>query len=140
MAQPNHRLIQTRQNTERGMGLTETRGVICFKHGVQIKQNLWIYVVNMLIPYHTLTFFRDKGAWYTIPQKGDYAFFHNDTRICHIGWVEKVIDNDTVQTIEGNTGNGSDADGGQVQRRKRSISGTRSLYIAGFGRPAYVSG
>ncbi|MCP3746804.1 hypothetical protein [Paenibacillus sp. A3M_27_13] len=92
MAQPNRRLIQTRQNTERGMGLTETRGVICFKHGVQIKPELWIYAVNMLIPHHTLTFFRTKQ------QKDDYAFFHNDTRICHIGWVEKVIDNDTVQT------------------------------------------
>lgn len=87
-------------------------------------------------PSHA-NFFKNKGQWYTTPQKGDYAFFHNGTRICHIGWVEKVIDSDTVQTIEGNTDSGSDADGGQVQRRKRSISGTKSWYITGFGRPAY---
>ncbi|PFV31425.1 phage tail tip lysozyme [Bacillus thuringiensis] len=88
-------------------------------------------------PYHA-SFFKNKGAWYTNPQKGDYAFFHNGKRICHIGWVEKVIDSDTVQTIEGNTGSGSNADGGQVQRRKRSISGTPKWKIVGFGRPEYL--
>jgi len=88
-------------------------------------------------PYHA-SFFKNKGAWYTNPQKGDYAFFHNGKRICHIGWVEKIIDSDTVQTIEGNTGSGSNADGGQVQRRKRSISGTPKWKIVGFGRPEYL--
>ncbi|MBJ7935861.1 phage tail tip lysozyme [Bacillus cereus] len=88
-------------------------------------------------PYHA-SFFKNKGAWYTTPKKGDYAFFHNGKRICHIGWVEKVIDSNTVQTIEGNTGSGSNADGGQVQRRKRSISGTPKWKIVGFGRPVYL--
>ncbi|PGH91543.1 phage tail tip lysozyme [Bacillus thuringiensis] len=88
-------------------------------------------------PYHA-NFFKNKGAWYTTPKKGDYAFFHNGKRICHIGWVEKVIDSNTVQTIEGNTGSGSNADGGQVQRRKRSISGTPKWKIVGFGRPEYL--
>ncbi|PFC42096.1 hypothetical protein CN300_23360 [Bacillus thuringiensis] len=88
-------------------------------------------------PYHA-SFFKNKGAWYTTPKKGDYAFFHNGKRICHIGWVEKVIDSNTVQTIEGNTGSGSNADGGQVQRRKRSIIGTPKWKIVGFGRPVYL--
>ncbi|MDA2067963.1 LysM peptidoglycan-binding domain-containing protein, partial [Bacillus cereus] len=88
-------------------------------------------------PYHA-SFFKNKGAWHTTPKKGDYAFFHNGKRICHIGWVEKVIDSNTVQTIEGNTGSGSNADGGQVQRRKRSISGTPKWKIVGFGRPVYL--
>ncbi|MGM0889800.1 MAG: phage tail tip lysozyme [Bacillota bacterium] len=88
-------------------------------------------------PFHS-EFFKKKGAWYRIPKKGDYAFFHNGERICHIGWVEKVIDSNTVQTIEGNTGSSSNANGGQVLRRKRSISGTPTWKIVGFGRPAYL--
>ncbi|WP_440970926.1 phage tail tip lysozyme [Peribacillus frigoritolerans] len=88
-------------------------------------------------PYHS-EFFKKKGAWYRTPKKGDYAFFHNGERICHIGWVEKVIDSNTVQTIEGNTGSSSNANGGQVLRRKRSISGTPTWKIVGFGRPAYL--
>jgi LysM repeat protein len=88
-------------------------------------------------PFHA-RFFKNKGAWYTTPKKGDYAFFHDGKRICHIGWVEKVIDSNTVQTIEGNTGSSSNTNGGQVQRRKRSISGTPKWRIVGFGRPAYL--
>ena len=37
----------------------------------------------------------------------------------HIGIVEKVNSNGTITTIEGNTGSGSNTNGGQVQRRER---------------------
>lgn len=83
-------------------------------------------------------YYKNKGQWHSTPKAGDMVFFHNGTRICHVGFVEKVIDSDTIQTIEGNTGIGNDANGGAVMRRRRSIKGTHSWHVAGFARPAYT--
>lgn len=70
---------------------------------------------------------------------GDYVYFANKGKICHVGVVEKVISSTCVQTIEGNTSTGNNANGGQVQRRTRNY-GTEgsSWYVAGFGRPKWV--
>ncbi|MEG2176539.1 MAG: CHAP domain-containing protein, partial [Oscillibacter sp.] len=66
-------------------------------------------------------------------QPGDLAFFcfSGDT-IQHIGLVERAAADGTLVTIEGNTGPGNDANGGQVQRRRRSPQCVRGAY-----RPDY---
>jgi peptidoglycan hydrolase-like protein with peptidoglycan-binding domain len=56
----------------------------------------------------------------------------------HVGFVESVLPDGRIQTIEGNTSgdsNGSQSDGGGVWRRVRSRGN-----IVGFGRPNYQSG
>lgn len=64
---------------------------------------------------------------------GDLAFFHFGGRtIRHIGIVERVTGAGELVTIEGNTGVGNDANGGQVQRRVRRLADT-----AGGYRPNY---
>lgn len=64
---------------------------------------------------------------------GDLAFFRfSGTAIQHIGIVEAVKPDGSLATIEGNTGAGNDANGGEVQRRTRPLR-----YAAGAYRPAY---
>lgn len=64
---------------------------------------------------------------------GDLVFlrFSGSGRPQHIGIVETAGRNALV-TIEGNTGAGSDANGGQVQRRERPYR-----HVLGAYRPAY---
>ena len=88
-----------------------------------------------------VTWFKSKGLWKgrKSPAMGDIVFFAGkDGVACHVGIVEKVIDSNTVQTIEGNTSAGSNANGGQVQRRIRDFETVGSdWYILGFARPKY---
>lgn len=64
---------------------------------------------------------------------GDLVFLRfRGTAIQHIGIVERVTAEGSLVTIEGNTGAGNDANGGQVQRRVRPLR-----YAAGGYRPAY---
>lgn len=64
---------------------------------------------------------------------GDLVFLRfSGPVIQHIGLVERVNADGSLTTIEGNTGTGSDADGGQVQRRRRP-----ARYAAGAFRPEY---
>lgn len=64
---------------------------------------------------------------------GDLVFLRFGGRaIQHIGIVERVRTDGSLVTIEGNTGIGNDANGGQVQRRVRPLR-----YAAGGYRPAY---
>lgn len=77
--------------------------------------------------------------WFTFPEPGDFAYFQfdQDPEVDHVGLVEKIIDVNTVQTIEGNTSSGdhgSQSNGGQVARRVRS----RRL-IVGYGRPLFTA-
>jgi len=67
---------------------------------------------------------------------GDLVFlgFTGDGTIQHIGLAESVRPGE-VTTIEGNTGAGSDANGGEVQRRVRPVRLIRGAY-----RPAYEEG
>ena len=64
---------------------------------------------------------------------GDLVFlrFSGDA-IQHIGALERVNGDGSLITIEGNTGAGSNANGGEVQRRTRALR-----YAAGAFRPEY---
>lgn len=83
--------------------------------------------------------FKTHNRWVTdSPQPGDCVFFDfPDTshRIQHVGIVEKVNPDGTLQTIEGNTSSGmegSQHNGGGVYRRDR-----QRRYVVGFGRPRF---
>lgn len=68
-------------------------------------------------------------------KKGDLVFFdfnHNGTSD-HIGIIEKNLGGGYYKTIEGNTGIGNDANGGQVMHRKRHTS-----VISRIARPKYI--
>ena len=65
-----------------------------------------------------------SGQWVTADYRpGDVVIydFPGGAATDHCGIVESVTDSGVV-SIEGNTGSGSDADGGQVQRRSRAWS------------------
>lgn len=91
-------------------------------------------------PYH-VNFFKKSGAWKgrKDPKWGDIVFFAGSNGVaCHVGIVEKVVNSHTVQTIEGNTSAGNNANGGQVQRRVRDWGTVgSSWYILGFAEPKY---
>ena len=76
-----------------------------------------------------------KGCWVTGDyQPGDvviYDFPGNNVKTDHCGIVEQLAGGG-IMAIEGNTGAGNDANGGQVQRRIRS-----NKVILGAFRPAY---
>ena len=65
-----------------------------------------------------LTVHTDEG------QPGDLILFDwNHDRVAdHIGIIEKQLDYNVYQTIEGNTAVGNDSNGGVVMRRKRNAS------------------
>lgn len=65
---------------------------------------------------------------------GDLIFFNfdNDAGPEHVGFVEKVLGPGSYITIEGNTGHGSDANGGEVQRRAR-----KGAIVLGGLRPSF---
>ena len=82
--------------------------------------------------------FRTHHQWGSAPRPGAVVFFDfpNDgvNRISHVGLVEAVNPDGTIQTIEGNTtcgDAGSQRSGGGVWRR------TRRTGIVGYGYPAY---
>lgn len=82
-----------------------------------------------------VNYFKKKGQWSTSQAKpGDIVFFdwQRDGTSDHVGIVEKVLGNGQFQTIEGNTSNTNNSNGGQVMRRTRSLS-----VIQGFGQPPY---
>ena len=79
--------------------------------------------------------FKDSGQWHASPKVGDVVFFKFNTNnrwTNHVGIVKDVIDDGMkIITIEGNTSQTSDDNGGAVMER------TRSSNIVGYGRPAY---
>jgi CHAP domain/Putative peptidoglycan binding domain len=90
--------------------------------------------------------FRDKGQFFDNPKVGDVVFFDwykgepacisdADTHCSdawHIGIVESVNADGSITSIEGNTSNTSNGNGGEVMRRIRF-----SDVWYGFGRPSY---
>ena len=67
-------------------------------------------------------------------QPGDIVFFDfsgKKSRTEHVGIVEKV-ENGYINTIDGNTGTTSEANGGAVMRRRRALK-----YVSGGYRPKY---
>ena len=64
---------------------------------------------------------------------GDLVFLgFSGEKIEHIGIVESVREDGDLVTIEGNTGSGSEANGGQVQRKVRAMK-----HVRGAFRPEY---
>ena len=74
-----------------------------------------------------------KGQWVTDYRPGDVIFFNfsGGKTAKHVGICEKW-DGRTITTIDGNTGEGNEANGGAVMRRAR-----KKKYIVGAYRPAY---
>ena len=71
-------------------------------------------------------YFKNAGAFYDEPEKGDMIFFKmSDGNIGHVGIVEDT--DGCITTIEGNAAD-------QVQRKWYDYGDSR---IAGFGRPSY---
>lgn len=68
-----------------------------------------------------VAYFKKNNLITTKPVEGDIVFFdwNNDGRFDHTGIFVKWIDNKTFETIEGNTAEGNDSNGGTVMRRRR---------------------
>lgn len=74
---------------------------------------------------------RHIGTWIGLsaPVPGMLVLYHfGHSEAVHIGIVEQWLGNGKFTAIEGNTGHGSDANGGEVMRQERYISQVR-----GFG-------
>lgn len=67
------------------------------------------------------SYFREKRRTTIEPAIGDLVFFdwNLDGRLDHVGIFHKWIDNDYFECIEGNTGNISQSNGGEVMIKKR---------------------
>lgn len=101
----------------------------------------WVFAqAGMAVPVKTascgalLNAAKSKGqAVYKDYQPGDIVIYDFDGNgsTDHCGIVESV-NGSKITSIEGNTGSGNDADGGQVQRRTRNVSS-----IVGAWRPPY---
>lgn len=67
---------------------------------------------------------KKAGKWTNKAAVGRLVLFDwdGDGVADHIGIVEKIINPYTIQTIEGNTGNTSQNNGGEVMRRQRNAS------------------
>lgn len=68
-----------------------------------------------------VAYFKKNNLTTTKPVEGDIVFFdwNKDGRYDHTGIFVKWIDDKTFETIEGNTAEGNDSNGGTVMRRKR---------------------
>lgn len=83
--------------------------------------------------------FATRGQGDKRPRPGDLVFYDwpdQLRRVQHVGIVEAVLPDGTIQTIEGNTTSGAAGDqshGGGVWRRRRSQSA-----VVGYGHPAYA--
>ena len=71
-----------------------------------------------------MNYYKSKGQFSSTPKKGSLVFFqfNKDSNAEHIGIVVSVNSDGTITTIEGNTGTGNDANGGQVMQRIRKKS------------------
>lgn len=97
-------------------------------------------IPTTVIPKHAstitgLNWFKTRGAVYVTPQRGDLFFLVNANGVAHhTGWVEKVLADGRIQTIEGNTNtNGSDQGNG-VYRLTRTVNS-----LLKFGRPNWAA-
>lgn len=84
---------------------------------------------------------KEHGLWLDReekPQHGDIVFFGNGNIACHVGIVETRNGSSSVTTIEGNTSQSSNDNGGSVMRRKRGYGERGSRWwIMGFLRPKW---
>ncbi|RTL65899.1 MAG: CHAP domain-containing protein [Pseudonocardiaceae bacterium] len=89
----------------------------------------------------TFDWYKSRKMTGSVPRAGALVFydFPNDgiNRISHVGFVEAVLPDGRIQTIEGNTTSGNSGDqrkGGGVYRRVRTTSA-----VVGYAYPAYSS-
>ena len=86
----------------------------------------------------SLSAYKAKGRFYSIPQPGDQIFFTNSRGLIGHTGIVFAFDGRTVTTIEGNTSSaaGVVANGGCVRKKTYNITYNR---IAGFGRPNWTA-
>lgn len=114
----------------------------CFVNAVCVKGGIangagWIGYTPAIISHSR----QGMGGWKWVGpasgQRGMLALFDTpggDPAV-HVGIVLRRISNMIYETLEGNTGSGSNADGGQVQVRQRSTQG--NFRIVGFAVPPW---
>lgn len=79
-----------------------------------------------------VAYFKGKKRWSETGKRGDLVFYSfAGERADHVGLVERVFENGSIQAIEGNTGVYDQNNGGEVMRRVRLAS------ILGYGRPLW---
>jgi hypothetical protein len=86
--------------------------------------------------------YKNAGRWVernAPAYPGDVVFFDwggttSAAMTDHVGFVEKVLPDGRLQTLEGNTSYSNQSNGGEVQRRIRDRGS-----VVGFGRPRYSS-
>lgn len=84
-----------------------------------------------------VTWAKNNSQWLdrtSSPAPGDLIIFSNKVEACHVGIVVS-LSGSTINTIEGNTSQTSNDNGGAVMKRERSL-GTKgsSWYVLGFVR------
>ena len=91
-------------------------------------------VINTVSTINGEHFYKEKNALHKTPKVGDLGFmnFTGGTKPEHVARVIQVS-KDSVKTIEGNTSDKSQANGGMVMVKDRHIS----LFVS-FGRPVFV--
>ena len=98
----------------------------------------WLYRDTDIVPKsascaNMLEWFEARSQIVKTPQIGDLVFFRfqtNQRRTNHVGLVVGV-EGSTITTIEGNTSQTSNDNGGKVMKR------TRNKNIVGYARPRY---
>lgn len=77
--------------------------------------------------------FKAQKRWYSTPEVGDIVFFKFGTKryTDHVGIVVGVKPDGSIETIEGNTSDKDNRNGGCVLQRVRKSN------IVGYGRPQY---
>lgn len=82
-----------------------------------------------------MSYYKQQKQFYTTPKVGDIVFynFSREPVAKHVGIVSEVGDT-YIKAIEGNTSTASQANGGMVMERSRSLS-----VCLGFARPRYKS-
>lgn len=81
-----------------------------------------------------VNWYRKNGRWKTSnPKPGDVVFFKwpGSDRAEHVGIVESVNSDGSINTIEGNTNKAGSAEGLYCMRQRRKS------YIMGYGTPAF---
>ena len=85
----------------------------------------------------TMDFYKKNGRWSRFPKPGSIVFFcwRGDGIADHIGFVEKVLGQEEIVTIEGNTSKSDSSNGGMVMRRSDRIMSN----ILGYGLPLFTN-
>jgi len=111
-------------------------GVFCYEVFKEANaSNLFCGGQKTALCQFALDYYRKHKQFYTTnPQSGDLVFFKFGTttrETNHMGFVESVNEDGSIVTIEGNTSDANQTNGGMVMRK------TRRTNIVGYARPDY---